>query len=274
MWLDDSQWLEKRDLVLDQPCVNTPGALGFTPDQRTMPFLARLGAFITNPISRSPRQPTANRACLPFSGGFLLHTGLPNPGVTRAIRLFKHGWAGAPLPIIVHLLADSPESIAEMVRKLEGLENVLAVELGIHPAAEPETLEKILQAAYGELPIILCLSPEQLPLLLNPVRALQPAAVHLMPPRGVLPDPRGTLIAGRLYGPATLPLVFAAARTLVTAQVPVIAGGGICTGAQAQAFLDLGVKAISLGSGLWGVDPEAIFPDSENENLDHCSHEG
>ena len=90
MWLAEESPIRKQDLVLEKPFVNAAGMLGFAPDAHNMPFLDRLGAFITNPISRTPRKPAGNRACLPFPGGFLLHTGLPNPGINRVIRQYQH----------------------------------------------------------------------------------------------------------------------------------------------------------------------------------------
>ncbi len=163
MWLAEENPIRKQDLVLEKPFVNAAGMLGFAPDSHNMPFIDRLGAFITNPISRTPRQPAGNRACLPFSGGFLLHTGLPNPGISRVIKQNQRRWASASLPIIVHLLVERPDSLAEMVRKLEGLENILAVELGLPPDCTPDQLKDFAAAASGELPGVVCLGQEQIP---------------------------------------------------------------------------------------------------------------
>jgi len=183
MWLNEGTPVYKRDLILEKPFVNTPGTLGYCPDPHNMPFLTHLGAFITHPISRRSRQPAKNRACLPFPGGFLLHTGLPNPGISRAIRQFRRCWENAPLPIIVHLLAEAPGTLAEMICKLEGLENILAVEIGLPPQCDPTLLEALMDAALGELPVILSLTPEQVPLLRSTIETLQPSAVHLSAPR-------------------------------------------------------------------------------------------
>ncbi|MFW5713111.1 MAG: hypothetical protein ACOCYU_00385 [Brevefilum sp.] len=90
MWLEEDVLIRKRDLTLVKPLVNAPGILGFAPDPHTMPFLEHLGAFITNPISRRPRQPAKNRCCTPFPGGFLLHTGWPNPGFSRTVARHHH----------------------------------------------------------------------------------------------------------------------------------------------------------------------------------------
>ena len=253
MWLAEESPIRKQDLVLEKPFVNAAGMLGFAPDPHNMPFLDRLGAFITNPISRTPRKPAGNRACLPFPGGFLLHTGLPNPGINRVIRQYQRRWAAAPLPVIVHLLVEHPETLAEMIRKLEGLENILAVELGLPPDCTPENLNNFAAAASGELPAVICLGPEQIPVLLPALEALQPAGVHLTSPRGTLPGPDGELVSGRLYGPATFPVTLSTARVLVGAGLRVIVDGGVTKPEQAQALLDLGVTAVGLGSVLWGV---------------------
>ena len=127
MWLDEEAPIRKQNLVFSKSFVNTAGTLGFAPDPHTMPFLEHLGAFITHPISRLPRVPARNRCCLSYSGGFLIHTGLPNPGISRAITRYRRHWANAPLPIVPHLLVEIPKTLTEMVRKLEGLENIMAV---------------------------------------------------------------------------------------------------------------------------------------------------
>lgn len=259
MWLEENAPIRKQDLALAKPFVNAAGTLGFAPDPRTMPFLEHLGAFITHPISRLPRVPANNRACLPFPGGFLLHTGLPNPGISRAISRFKRRWMGAPLPVIVHLLTETPETLAEMVRKLEGLENILAVELGLPPDCNPDELSAFMDAAAGELPAVVSLSPEQLPTLLEPLKALNPIAVHLTGPRGALPGRDGKLVTGRLYGPAIFPVMLHSARTLVDAGLRVIVDGGIQSAWQIKSFQDVGITAVGLGAALWGIHNENIL---------------
>jgi len=266
MWLDDAASLRKRDIFLKKPFVNTSGVLGFYPDPHTMPYLDQLGAFITNPISRLPRTAAGNRACIPFSGGFLMHTGLGNPGISRAIRQFRRRWADAPLPVIVHLLVEDPGSLAEMIRKLEELENIMAVELGLSPDCTPDEIPPILEAAFGELPVVVCLSPEQVPVLGEMLVGLNPAAVHLVEPRGTLPNRDGSLVTGRLYGPAIFPQMLSAAQKLVSMGFPVIANGGIYENWQVTAMMEVGVIAVGLGSALWQVNPVDVFPDLDEDH--------
>lgn len=146
-----------------------------------------------------------------------------------------------------------------MVRKIEGLENVLAIELGLPPNCNATNLPFFMEAASGELPIIVCLSPEQIPSLLGMVTSLHPVAVHLTQPRGMLPGSDGEFVTGRLYGHATFPIMLHAAKELVDSEVRVIADGGIIAHWQVEALLEVGVTAVGLGSVLWQVDPGAVF---------------
>lgn len=258
MWLDDEITFTKRDLVLENPFVNSAGMLGFAPDPHSMPFLSQLGAFITHPISRRPRTPAANRAYLPYPGGFLLHTGLPNPGISRVITRYKRHWAGALLPVIVHLLVETPESLAEMIRKLEGLENVMAVELGLPPGCTVSEFSQFMAAAVGELPVILSLNIEQIKVLEEGLSEHPPSALHLVGPHGTLPDSQGSLVTGRLYGPALFPIMLGAVKNLGDLDYPLIVDGGITHRWQAEALLNLWVLAVGLGSVLWQVSGDIL----------------
>jgi dihydroorotate dehydrogenase (NAD+) catalytic subunit len=259
MWLDDEKAFQKRDIVLKLPFVNASGTLGFAPDHRASPVLSHLGAFITNPISRTPRLPAENRACIPFPGGVLLHTGHANPGITKAVARYRRRWAAAELPIIVHLLAESPGTLADMVHKLEALENIHAVELGLPPDCDPALLAALMEAGLGELPLIPCVSPEQVPVLIGALIELQPVAMHLTEPRGALPGPDGNIVTGRLYGPAIFPVMLRTAQVLTQSGLRVIANGGLTARWQIDALMVEGVIAVGLGSVLWQVNQEMIF---------------
>jgi dihydroorotate dehydrogenase (NAD+) catalytic subunit len=182
-----------------------------------------------------------------------LHTGHPNPGISRTITRNKQRWAAADLPIIVNLLVESPVALVEMVRKLEVLENILAIELSLPPDCGPDLLAALMDAGQGELPLIPCVSPEQVPLLIEALVELQPVAVHLTEPRGALPGPDGNIVLGRLYGPAIFPVMLRTAQVLKQSGLPVIANGGVTASWQIDALMDAGVTAVGLGSTLWQI---------------------
>src|SRR5512141_573128 len=149
--------MSKRDLYFSKPLMNAAGSLGFAPDTRVGISLESLGAFVTNPFSLRPRRPTAKPAVIDHPGGFLLHTGLPNPGFRAGVKRYSAKWARAELPIIVHLMADRPEETQRMVRMLEAQENIMAVELGFAPLLANDIILIILEMCLGELPLIFSL---------------------------------------------------------------------------------------------------------------------
>ena len=245
----------KYDLPLRSPLLNAAGSLGFAPDPHSPLDLSRLGAFVTNPVSSQPRTPAHGPRYLPFPGGFLLHTGHPNPGLSAVIRRCGERWGRAGLPVIVHLLAQSANDISSMLRRLETVEGVAGIELGLPSDVDTRAACTLAQAAGGELPVIVRLPMERAvelaPALAAQARQTTIAAVSLAPPRGALPGPDGALVSGRLYGPAIFPLALAGLRVVLQTGLPVIGGGGVYTLQQAEAMLAAGAMAVELDTVLW-----------------------
>ena len=243
----------KQDLAFRTPLMNAAGALGFIPNRRAPFDLGCLGAFVTNPISLAPRQPAENRVMLPFAGGFLLHTGLPNPGLRVALKRYAARWRESPIPVLVHLLAGSPEEAARMVHHLEQFENIAGVELGFEPQITAEMALARINAVLGELPVIACLPLERAGDMAQALAGSGVSAFSLAAGRGILPGPAadGRLVSGRLYGPALLPLALAAVQDVAHSGVPVIGSGGVYTSKDAAAMQAAGAVAIQLDAVLW-----------------------
>jgi dihydroorotate dehydrogenase len=246
----------KQDLTFSTPYMNAAGTLGFAPDYRVPVPWDSFGAFVTNPLSLRPRVPTANPAIVEYPGGFLLHTGLPNPGLNGAIKKYARRWADSRLPVIVHLMADRPDESMRMVQSLEELENIAAVELGFAPLLADEILLLTIEMCLGELPLIVSLPFEQV-LSLGP-RAIQEgaAAISLAAPRGALtPNPspggRGETVTGRLNGPALFPQALLIVRDAARAGSPVIGAGGVGSKENADAMLSVGALAVQVDASLW-----------------------
>jgi dihydroorotate dehydrogenase (NAD+) catalytic subunit len=241
----------KYELYFSKPLMNAAGTLGFAPGPRGPVELAEFGAFVTNPVSLSPRAPAHARCYLPFSGGFLLHSGFPNPGLKEVIRRYAARWAQSSLPVIVHLLAQEMREVAGMIERLESLEGVMAVELSIPPDASENLAYALVSAAAGELPLVVQLPVANAADLAEAAIDAGANALSLSPTRGVLPDASGRLIAGRLYGPALLPHAMLALEALISYDVPVIAAGGFYHPAQVQAALNAGAAAVQVDTVLW-----------------------
>ncbi|MBI5840963.1 MAG: hypothetical protein HZB19_12755 [Chloroflexi bacterium] len=251
----------KRDLYFRKPLMNAAGTLGFAPDFRVLQELGSLnnfGAFVTNPLSLRPRLPTAQPALIEYPGGFLLHTGLPNPGLAAVMKKYASRWERADVPVIVHLMADRPEETKRMVQMLEGVENVMAVELGFAPLLANDILLITLEMCLGELPLILSLPNEQV-LSLGP-RLIQNGAdaISISAPRGALTTDDGQLATGRLYGqslyPQSLEMVYSAAKI----GLPIIGAGGVWTEKDLTEMLSAGAMAIQTDASLWSAR-EAMF---------------
>jgi dihydroorotate dehydrogenase (NAD+) catalytic subunit len=245
----------KFDLNLHSPFLNAAGTLGFAPDPHGPLDLSRLGAFVTNPVSQQPRTPARGPRYLPCAGGFLLHTGHPNPGLNAVIHRHARRWSRLRLPVIVHLLAQELEEMGGMVRRLEGLPGVTGIELGLPSGIDSRAACALAKAASGELPLVVRLPMEQAaelaPALAGVAEQAGIAAVSLAPPRGRLPVADGELVSGRLYGPAVFPIALATLAATARAGVPVIGGGGVYSLQQAEAMLAAGAVAVQLDSILW-----------------------
>jgi dihydroorotate dehydrogenase (NAD+) catalytic subunit len=247
----------KRDLYFSKPLMNAAGSLGFAPDSRNGIPLDSFGAFVTNPISLRPRRPTAEPTVLEYPGGFLLHTGLPNPGIYGALKKYSAKWTRFELPIIVHLMADRPEETQNMVRKLESQENVMAVELGFAPLLADDIIILTLGMCLGEIPLIFSLPVEQI-LSLGP-RLIQDGAqaISIAAPRGALMTDHSSLITGRLYGPSLFPQTLETVSSAAKLGLPIIGAGGVWSKENADAMLSVGALAVQVDAALW--NPASAF---------------
>ncbi len=233
--------------------MNAAGSLGFAPDWHGPVDLARFGAFVTNPISLRPHTPARGTRFQTFPGGFLMHTGYPNSGFKTVIRRQAARWMRSPLPVIVHLLAKSVSEVSRMVQRLETLEGVMAVELGLPPGMSPGAMSVFARAAVGELPVVVRLPLERAMGLDGTLAAALAdsgiAAVSLGPSRGALPGPN--IVHGRLYGPAMYPLALEAVSAVAETGIPVIGAGGVYHTRQVDAMLAAGAFAVQLDTCLW-----------------------
>jgi dihydroorotate dehydrogenase (NAD+) catalytic subunit len=247
--------MPKFDLLLDPPLMNSAGSLGFAPDSHGPVDLSIMGAFVTNPISLGSRSPAHTPQHIPYSGGFLLHTGYPNPGLREIIRRHARRWAHSSLPVIVHLLCQSPAEVLPAVSQLIGLPGVSGIEVGLPPDSDLPAARSfaaaLVSASGGELAVILRLSLGRALSLAPGLAEFELAAVSLGPPRGMLPSPEGRLVRGRLFGPALYPMALATVQALASIGLPVIGGCGVYSPAQVQAMRAAGAIAVQIDSALW-----------------------
>ena len=255
--------MPKSDLFFEKPLMNAAGILGFAPDSKGVVDLSSFGAFVTNPISRQAREPAHGTRFVTYPGGFLLHTGLPNPGLSIAIKRFGARWRRSPIPVILHLLAQEPGELVSMVERLEIVEGVMGVEVGLPPDATPELVYQLVQATFGELPVIVRVNLDVSADIVQAMIEAGVSAISLGAPRGTLLDDNDTPVSGRLYGPGVFPLALKAVENFAGLGISIIGGGGVYQTSQVDAMLKAGASAVQVGAALW----KGGFPPSDGSNL-------
>jgi len=231
--------------------MNAAGMLGFAPDSKGLVDISAFGAFITNPISRSPRKPAGGTRFLAYPGGFLLHTGLPNPGLSEVIRRYGARWARSPIPVILHLLTQGPDELAIMVERLEMVEGVMGIEVGLPPDATSELAYQMAQAAIGELPVIVRVGLDISEDIVQTIIDVGVSAISLGAPRGTMLGDSGAQVSGRLYGPGIFPMALRTVEKFSGLGIPIIGGGGVYQTSEIDAMLKAGASAVQVGAALW-----------------------
>jgi dihydroorotate dehydrogenase (NAD+) catalytic subunit len=241
----------RQGLDLSSPYMNAAGFSGFAPAPGWN-WPDPMGVFITNPISRHSRIPAEERGLYPFSGGVLLHSGLPNPGIRETLHRYNQRWARSPIPIWVHLIGDNAADINWMVRGLEGREGIYGIELGLPPDSDGKEKLKLVKAALGELPLIVHIpidtTGEE---WLQELPGLGASAISIGAPRGTLANSHNRLVNGRIIGPGLLPQAARAVLRASRIQIPIIAGGGVYSKRDASLLFAAGASAIQLDGVLW-----------------------
>jgi dihydroorotate dehydrogenase len=252
----------KRELTLDPPWTNASGSLGFSSEAASLIEISALGGFITNPISLRRRTPAGGPRFIPTAGGFVLHTGLPNPGLRGAIHRHLRRWQAMACPVIIHLISDSAHELAQMVEMVEPIDNIDAIEVGLQ-SDDPMTVARLVNAAAGhELPVMARIPFGVGAQLVRAVLDAGAAGISFAPPRAAVAAPGGSLLRGRLYGPAVFPMALEMIRRIRDAGIaaPILAAGGIYRRDELRAMFAAGADGVQLDSLLW-TESEAVIGD-------------
>ena len=157
------------------------------------------------------------------------------------------------MPVIVHLLAGRPDEMVRMIERLETLENILAVEIGVPDLITAGELDEVVTASVGELPILVRIPLARAQELGSICHQAGAAAVSLGPPRGALPG-NENVVRGRIYGPGVFPLALQTVSQLSRMDIPVIGAGGVYTEEDTEAMIAAGALAVQLDLSLWRGD--------------------
>jgi dihydroorotate dehydrogenase (NAD+) catalytic subunit len=250
----------KYGLSLKSPVMPASGAAGYGDEYADLINYNLLGALVTNPVSLRPRKAARGTRLRIHDNHLVVHTGLPNAGIKAVIQKYRSVWERLPTPVIVHLIATTPQETARAAVYLANIPGVLGIEIGLNDRVKSNrAIHLVNAAAEGDLPVIVRIPfgrvDELAPLLVEEGAS---ALTLTAPPRVVLPPEQETpnenlrLYRGRMYGPAVYPMLLEIlTRWGRKLPVPIIACGGIQSSQQALTCLNLGATAVQIDAVLW-----------------------
>ena len=253
----------KYSLIVSTPVMPAAGTFGFGDNYKNLVNYDKLGAIVTNPVTIDPWNPATGTRVVALDAGVLIHTGLPNPGLNRVVKQHRKVWEKLPIPVILHLVGTTVRHIERAIKRLDEVDEVHAVELGLNDdILEDEAFELISAASKIEKPLLVRLPfYETYKLAMTAVEGGADALVVSGAPRGTARDQHsGRLVSGRVYGPLVKPMVLRMVGRLrrdIPAEIPIIGSGGIHTPNDARDFIEAGAVAIQVDTATW-VQPRML----------------
>ena len=282
----------KQSLIVTTPVMPAAGTVGFGDRYKALLDYDKLGALVTNPVMVQPWRPASGTRIVPLDAGVLVHTGLPNPGLSKVIRQNRRVWAGLPIPVVLHLVGTSLGQMKRAVELIDEVEEIAAVELGLgDDIEESDAVNLVREASRMEKPLLVRLPFYECRQLALPVaEAGADALVMTAAPRGTARDRHtGRLVSGRVYGPLIKPMILRLVGRLrreVPADLPIIASGGIHSPQDARDYMEAGATAVQVDTATW-AQPKMLeriardlggwiatrqkdaFPDEWNPDMSH-----
>lgn len=247
----------KYTLYVNSPVMPAAGTMGFGNIYHKLLNIDKLGAFVTNPITYEPWSPTTSARVIELEAGMLLHTGLPNMGLSKTVKEYRANWRTMPIPVILHLVGTRAAHVQRAMERLDAVESISAVELGLDDDVHPRDADDLIRAAKqaSAKPLLVRLPAMNAALFAEQsVDAGADALVIAAPPRGTARDPySGKLVSGRIYGPLVKPMLLRLVGKLAReiTDVPIIGAGGIHSPQDARDYLEAGAVAVQVDSATW-----------------------
>lgn len=256
-------------LPLATPVLTASGCGGTGRELAPYLDLAALGAFTTRTMTLDARPGSPGRRVVPTPAGVVVDTGYQNPGLQGFLATELPWLAQQRVRTVVSVTASSLGEYGELAGRVGNAPGVHGVEVNLGALVDPHQAGKVLHVVRREVPrgvfvlVKLRLGSDAVDVARATVREGADAVVvgHGLP--GLVLDP-GTLSPvlgtgdGRLCGPALGPVTLRAVWDLHTElpDVPIVACGGVRTGADAVALLAAGATAVQVGTAML-TDPAA-----------------
>lgn len=252
----------KNPLILKTPVMPAAGTFGFGDVYRGIVRVEKLGAIVTSPVTYAPWKPASGTRVIPLDSGVLVHTGLPNPGISRTFSKYRNFWDRLEIPVIMHVVTTSIEDVERCASRIDAEPSVEAMELGLSDDLMPDMAMELVEAAvrHTEKPVLVRLPLLAAYELADPVQDAGASALVVGgPPRGTARDPySGRLVPGRVYGPLVKPIALRAVGHLARrVDIPIIGAGGIHSTQDARDYIEAGARAVQVDSVTW-IEPNVL----------------
>jgi dihydroorotate dehydrogenase (NAD+) catalytic subunit len=257
-------------LIAASGCYNRGAEYGRIIDVRAY------GAIALKSITREPRLGNEMPRIASAPAGLLNAIGLQGPGIEHFLAKDAPELARVPTAIIASVAGFSTDEFAEVAARMDGLPNVVAIELDVSCpnvdregecfGADARATAAVVSAVKRrvKLPVIAKLTPNVADIkpiaraaqdsgadALSLINSLRGMAIDVERARPVLAN-----VSGGLTGPAIKPValhhVWEAAQVVT---IPIIGMGGIESGSDALEFMFAGASAVAIGTANFR-DPE------------------
>lgn len=267
------------------PLVLAAGILGVSESTLIRAYNCGAGAVTTKSVSKAPRTGHPNPTVLAYEGGLMNAVGLPNPGIDAFIPEIKKVRQSS-IPIIVSVIGDTPEDMAEVAAKAEDAgANIIELNPScpnvVHKkayASDPALISELVKAVKPKvkIPIIVKLSPnvEKIGTI---AKAAEDAgadgitAVNTLGPGMVIDIASGKPVldfkVGGISGPALRPIAVRCVYEIYeSVDIPIIGLGGVACGRDAIEMMMAGATMVGVGSAVYyrGID---VFKKISDEML-------
>lgn len=277
-------------LQLKNPVMTASGTFGYGPEFADFIPLEGLGGIIVKGTTLKPREGNDYPRMVETASGMLNCVGLQNKGVDYFCEHIYPEIKDIDTNMVVNVSGSSPEDYAECAARINGLDNIPAIELNIScpnvrqggmafgvTCAGAASVVKAVRARYDKT-MIVKLSPNVTDIaeIARAVEAEGADSVSLINTlMGMAIDiekrkPLLSINTGGLSGPAVKPVALRMVWQVAKAvKIPVVGLGGICNAHDAIEFLMAGATAIEIGTANF-IDPQVTIKvrDGINEWLD------
>ncbi|PUA79612.1 tRNA-dihydrouridine synthase [Nocardioides currus] len=221
--------------------------------------------FVTRSITLDPRPGHAAPRVVETPSGLVNAIGLQNPGLEHFLATELPWLVRAGVRVFVSIAGATMGEYADLARRLSRAPGVAGLEINIgapdqagsdlFDVREPYHAASVVGAVRrefpGDLPVLAKLRPDASRIVEGARGVVDAGASAVVIGNAVpaaMPDGRPGGLSGPAIGPVALRCV--AAVTEALPDVVVIGGGGVASEQDARRFLDLGARAVQIGTAL------------------------